>query len=66
MTLEEAAKRFAADLRSVPGIERYGALRLDTLATTGPRPLRAAWGLVRDQLIDRYGAMTVGEFIDQA
>ena len=65
-TLEEAARRFAADLRGVPGIERYGGLRLDTLDNTGPRPLRAAWGLVRDQLVGRYGAMTVGEFIDQA
>ncbi len=66
MTVDEAAQRLANDLRAVPGIERFGALRLDDLDRTGPRPLRTMWRLVRDQLRDRYGSVTVGELLDRA
>jgi flotillin len=64
-TLDEAALRLANDLQAVPGIERFGALRLAELDRTGPRPMRTMWRIVRDQLADRYGQMTVGEFIDR-
>jgi hypothetical protein len=64
-TLDEAARRLANDLRGVPGIERFGALRLEELDRTGPRPLRTMWRIARDRLGDRYGKLTVGEFIDR-
>ena len=64
-TLDEAALRLADDLRGVPGIERFGALRLAELDRTGPRPLRTMWRIARDRLGERYGTMTVGEFLDR-
>jgi hypothetical protein len=65
-TLDEAVTRLASDLRSVPGIQRFGLLRLEELDRTGPRPLRTMWRIARDRLGDRYGSMTIGEFIDRA
>jgi hypothetical protein len=65
-TLDEAVTRLRSDLRGVPGIERFGLLRLEELDRTGPRPLRTMWRIARDRLADRYGSMTIGEFIDRA
>jgi hypothetical protein len=65
-TLDDAAVRLANDLRAVPGIERFGSLRLAELDRTGPRPLRTMWRIARDQLADRYGSLTIGEFIDRS
>ncbi len=65
-TLDDAAIRLANDLRGIPGIERFGSLRLEELDRTGPRPLRTMWRIARDQLSGRYGSMTVGEFIDRS
>jgi flotillin len=64
-TIDEAARRLAADLRAIPGIERFGAVRLTELDRSGPRPLRAMWGLAREQLGDRLGQATIGELIDR-
>ncbi|HSK53396.1 MAG TPA: SPFH domain-containing protein [Clostridia bacterium] len=65
-TLDEAVTRLASDLRSVPGIQRFGLLRLEELDRTGPRPLRTMWRIARDRLGERYGSMTIGEFLDRA
>jgi len=64
-TVEEAATRLASDLRSVPGIERFAAVRLAELDRGGPRPLRAMWRVARDQLGERHGALTIGELLDR-
>jgi flotillin len=64
-TVDEAARQLAADLRAVPGIERFGAVRLAELERGGPRPLRTMWRIARDQLDDRYGQVTIGELIDR-
>ena len=64
-TVDDAARRLASDLRSVPGIERFGAVRLAELERGGPRPLRTMWRVAREQLGERYGQMTIGELIDQ-
>jgi hypothetical protein len=64
-TVDEAAARLASDLRAVPGIERFAALRLADLETAGPRPLRTMWRLAREQLDQRYGGLTIGELIDR-
>jgi pyruvate/2-oxoglutarate dehydrogenase complex dihydrolipoamide acyltransferase (E2) component len=64
-TLDDAAAALAGDLRSVPGIERFGRMRLADLDRTGPRPLRTMWRIARDQLDERYGQLTIGEIIDR-
>ena len=66
MALDEAASRLANDLRGVPGVERFALLRLEELERTGPRPMRAMWRIARDRLAERYGQLTIGEFIDRA
>jgi hypothetical protein len=62
-SLDEAAALLAADLDAVPGIERFGGVRLGELDRSGPRPLRLMWRLARPQLSDRYGDVTVGELL---
>lgn len=64
-TINVAAQRLAGDLRAIPGIERFGALRLGELDRAGPRPLRTMWRIARDQLGERYGEMTIGEMLDR-
>jgi hypothetical protein len=64
-TLDEAAVRLANDLRAVPGIERFGNVRLADLERTGPRPLRTMWRIARDRLDERYGQLTIGEVLDR-
>ena len=64
-TVNAAAQRLARDLRAIPGIERFGALRLGELDRAGPRPLRTMWRIARDELGERYGEMTIGEVLDR-
>ncbi len=64
-TIDDAATRLATDLRSVPGIERFASVRLAELDRAGPRPLRTMWRVVREQLDERYGQLTIGELIDR-
>ncbi|HUP54373.1 MAG TPA: SPFH domain-containing protein, partial [Methylomirabilota bacterium] len=64
-TLDDAATRLAADLRAVPGIERFAAVRLNELERSGPRPLRTMWRLASEQLDERYGALTIGELMER-
>jgi hypothetical protein len=64
-TVNVAAQQLARELAAIPGIERFGTLRLGQLDTTGPRPLRTIWRIAREQLADRYGEMTIGEIVDR-
>jgi hypothetical protein len=64
-TLDEAAVRLANDLRAIPGIERFGAIRLAELDRGGPRPLRTMWRIARDQLDERYGQLTIGDMLER-
>ena len=64
-TVDQAAVKLASDLRAVPGIERFAAVRLADLERGGPRPLRTMWRVSREQLDQRYGQLTIGELIDQ-
>jgi flotillin len=64
-TVNVAAQRLARELAAIPGIERFGSLRLGELDRAGPRPLRTIWRIARDQLADRYGEMTIGEIVDR-
>jgi flotillin len=64
-TLEQAAQALADDLVRIPGIQRFGAMRLADLDSTGPRPLRTMWRIARDRLQHDYGNLTIGEIIDR-
>ena len=64
-TVNVAAQRLARDLQAIPGIERFGALRLEELERAGPRPLRTMWRIARDQLGERYGEKTIGEVLEE-
>ena len=64
-TVEDAASRLANDLRAVPGIERFGTMRLGDLETSGPRPLRTMWRVAREELGSQVGQLTIGEVIDR-
>jgi flotillin len=64
-TVDDAATRLAADLRAVPGIERFAAVRLGELERVGPRPLRTMWRIAREGLDERYGQLTIGELIER-
>jgi nucleotidyltransferase/DNA polymerase involved in DNA repair len=64
-TVDEAAQRLANELRAIPGIERFGEVRLSELDRAGPRPLRTMWRVAREQLNDRYGSVTIGEILDR-
>ena len=64
-TLSDAAKALADDLSRIPGIQRFGDMRLSDLDTAGPRPLRTMWRIARDRLERDYGQLTIGEIIDR-
>ena len=63
-TVDEAATRLASDLRAIPGIERFGAVKLAELERSGPRPLRTMWRLAREHLDAQYGQLTIGELLE--
>lgn len=64
-TLDQAAAALADELMQIPGIQRFGDMRLRDLDATGPRPLRTMWRIARDQLDQRYGDLTIGQVIDR-
>ncbi len=64
-TVDDAILKLASDLRSIPGIERFGTIRLSDLDRAGPRPIRTLWRVSRDQLDARYGQLTIGELVDR-
>jgi flotillin len=64
-TVDDAVQRLASDLGAIPGIERFGSIRLADLDNAGPRPIRTIWRVSRDQLDARYGQLTIGELIER-
>lgn len=64
-TVDQAASALADELMRIPGIQRFGDMRLRDLDASGPRPLRTMWRIARDQLDERYGQLTIGEIIDR-
>jgi flotillin len=64
-TLTQAAEALAGDLSRIPGIQRFGDMRLADLESAGPRPLRTMWRIARDRLERDYGQMTIGEMLDR-
>jgi flotillin len=64
-TVDQAASALADELMRIPGIQRFGDMRLRDLDATGPRPLRTMWRIARDQLDRQYGDLTIGQVIDR-
>jgi hypothetical protein len=56
---------FASFLRSIPGIERFGRLRLAELERAGPTALKQRWQGMRGDLEQEYGQLTVAEVLDR-
>jgi flotillin len=64
-TVSDAAAALARDLQKIPGIQRFGDMKLDELENAGPRPLRTVWRIARDKLDREYGQLTIGEVLDR-
>jgi flotillin len=57
------ARWLADQLRRVPDIHVYNALRLSELTDKGPASARAVWATAREALSKDYGNLTVGELL---
>jgi hypothetical protein len=56
-------KWMADQLRQVPNIQLYDALRLIDLGDKGPAPARAVWQTAQAVLVKDYGNLTVGDLL---
>ncbi|HEV1992154.1 MAG TPA: SPFH domain-containing protein [Candidatus Dormibacteraeota bacterium] len=56
-------KWMADQLRRVPNIQLYDALRLIDLGDKGPAPARAVWQTAQAVLLKDYGNLTVGDLL---
>ncbi|GAC1505718.1 MAG: hypothetical protein NVS1B3_04360 [Candidatus Dormibacteraceae bacterium] len=56
-------KWLADQLRQVPNIQIYDALRLADLADKGPAPARLVWQTAQAVLAKEYGSMTIGDLL---
>jgi hypothetical protein len=57
------AKWLADQLRTVPQIQAYGALKLGDLVNQGPPTARAVWATAQAVLGKDYSAVTVAELL---
>jgi flotillin len=62
-TVAQWSKWLAGELRQVPNIQVYDALRLAELGDKGPAPARVAWARAKDALGKELGGMTVGDLL---
>ena len=61
--VQQWAKWLADQLRRVPEIQVYGALRLSDLAQRGPAPARAVWSTAQAVLGKDFGSTTIGDLL---
>ena len=61
--LDRRADMIAQQMRSVPGVDRYLGLALWELATRGPRPLSALWRAAGDDVVQKYGGLTLKDYL---
>ena len=62
-SIAQWGKWMADQLRQVPNIQLYDALRLVDLADKGPAPARALWQTAQAVLAKDFGTMTVGDLL---
>jgi flotillin len=58
-------RELAGAMRSIPGVERFGRLRLAELNRAGPGALKGLWREARQDLEGSYGQLTVAEVIER-
>src|SRR5712692_3443572 len=63
--VQQWAKWLADQLRRVPEIQVYGALRLSDLAQRGPAPARAVWSTAQAVLGKDFGSTTIGDLLSR-
>ena len=61
--LVQWAKWLADQLRRVPDIQVYDALRLADLESRGPVAARGVWATAKQVLAEEYGTVTIGELL---
>src|SRR3989475_477296 len=61
--LVQWAKWLADQLRRVPDIQVYDALRLADLESRGPVAARGVWATAREVLAKEYGTVTIGDLL---
>jgi flotillin len=61
--LKQWAKWLADQLRRVPDIQVYDALRLSDLETKGPAAARAVWATAKGVLTEEYGKVTIEDLL---
>jgi hypothetical protein len=59
----ELAGQLAGAMRSIPGIERFGRLRLAELDRAGSTTLKSLWRNARSDLEASYGQLTIAEIL---
>jgi hypothetical protein len=55
----------ARTLRAIPGVERFGRLRLAELDRAGPSTLKTLWRESRSELEASYGQLTIAEILER-
>jgi len=59
------AKWLADQLRRIPDIQVYDALRLTDLESRGPATARGVWATAKEVLARDYGKLTIGELLQR-
>ena len=59
------AKWMADQLRRIPDIQVYDALRLGDLESRGPASARGVWATAKDALAKEYGKVTIGDLLQR-
>ena len=59
------AKWLADQLRRIPDIQVYDALRLTDLESRGPAAARGVWATAKEVLARDYGKLTIGELLQR-
>jgi flotillin len=61
--IKQWSKWLADQLRRVPDIQVYDALRLSDLETRGPAAARKVWATAKSALNEEYGKVTIGDLL---
>jgi hypothetical protein len=59
------AKWLADQLRRIPDIQVYDALRLSDLETRGPAAARGVWATAKQAMNQEYGKVTIGDLLQR-
>jgi hypothetical protein len=58
-------RQLAGAMRSIPGVERFGRLRLAELDRAGSTTLKSLWRNARTDLEDSYGQLTIADVLER-